>query len=92
MKDITSNELNEYKVINSFVVKRDLRRSEYCYNIDDIVTATMHKRKNDRYLIVIYNINKDGKYVSIISNVLFIEMMSNSLSILSYFDYYNQID
>ena len=64
MKDIAPNELNEYKVINSFVVKRDLRRSEYCYNIDDIVTATMHKRKLDPYLIVIYNLNKDGKYVS----------------------------
>jgi len=62
MKDITSNELNEYKVINPFVVK--IKQSEYCFNIDDIVTATMHKRKNDRYLIVIYNINKDGKYVS----------------------------
>ena len=62
MKDITSNELNEYKVINPFVVK--IKQSEYCFNIDDTVTATMHKRKNDRYLIVIYNINKDGKYVS----------------------------
>ena len=62
MKDIAPNELNEYKVINPFVVK--IKQSEYCFNIDDIVTATMHKRKNDRYLIVIYNINKDGKYVS----------------------------
>tara|TARA_B110000503_G_C6848690_1_gene289878 strand:- start:93 stop:344 length:252 start_codon:yes stop_codon:yes gene_type:complete len=62
MQDITPNELNEYKVINTFVVK--IKQSEYCFNSDDTVTATMHKRKDDRYLIVIYNLNKDGKYVS----------------------------
>lgn len=62
MKDIKPNELNEYKVINTFVVK--IKQSEYCFNSDDTVTATMHKRKDDRYLIVIYNLNKDGKYVS----------------------------
>lgn len=62
MQDIKPNELNEYKVINTFVVK--IKQSEYCFNSDDTVTATMHKRKDDRYLIVIYNLNKDGKYVS----------------------------
>lgn len=62
MKDIKPNELNEYKVLNTFVVK--IKQSEYCFNSDETVTATMHKRKNDRYLIVVYNLNKDGKYVS----------------------------
>lgn len=63
MKDIKPNELNEYKVINTFVAK--IKQSEYCFNSDDIIKATMHKRKNGRYLIVIYNdINKAGKYVS----------------------------
>jgi hypothetical protein len=53
MKDINENELNEYKIKN---LSADfIEQYEDCYNVGDIIIATLHKLSNDRYSVVIYD-------------------------------------
>ena len=53
MKYIKENELNEYKIIK--LSEDFIEQYDDCYNVGDIIIATLHKLTNDRYSVVIYS-------------------------------------